>query len=171
MGVLGTLPLPMDYEIERFTRHCAASGRVLAEGEEFYSVLVADGGKLRRTDYSAAAWQGPPAEAIGWWKSRVPTRQTSAARLAPGEVLLNLLQQLEGVEGQEELRYLLALWLVRRRVLKLDETRRAEDGREVLTLYAPGAELHLEVAAVPPAPDRAAELEAYLGQLLFAEAT
>lgn len=160
----------MDYEIERFTRHCAVTGRTLAEGEEFYSVLVSEGGQVRRRDFSAAAWQGPPAEAIGWWKSRVPTRQAHSARLAPGEVLFNLLQQLEGAAGQEELRYLLALWLVRRRVVRLEETRCEPQGREVLMLYAPRWEMRLEVAAVPPDPKRTAELEAYLGQLLFAEA-
>jgi hypothetical protein len=142
----------------------------LAEGEEFYSVLVAEGGQVRRRDYCAAAWSGPPAEAIGWWKSRVPARQVQAARLAPGEVLLNLLQQLEGIEEQQELRYLLALWLVRRRVLRLEETRREPQGREVLALYAPRLDLRLEVAAVPPGPERTAELEAYLAKLLFAEA-
>ncbi len=161
----------MDYEVERFTRQCAATGRALAEGEEFYSVLVAEGGQVRRRDYSAAAWQGPPEEAIGWWKSRVPTRQSHRARLAPGDVLLNLLQELEGVAGQEELRYLLALWLVRRRQLRLEETRHEPQGEEVLMLYSPRLDVRLEVAAVPPGPERRAELEAYLAQLLFAEAT
>ncbi len=30
----------IDYEIQRCTRHCAASGRELVEGETFYSVLL-----------------------------------------------------------------------------------------------------------------------------------
>lgn len=160
----------MDYEVERFTRQCATTGRALAEGEEFYSVLVAERGQVRRRDYSVAAWRGPPVEAIGWWKSRVPTPQARRARLAPADVLLNLLRELEGVAGQEELRYLLALWLVRRRQLRLEETRYESQGEEVLMLYSPRLDVRLEVAAVPPGPERTAELEAYLRQLLFAEA-
>src|SRR5579863_1948158 len=54
----------MDYEIQRFTRHCAVTGRELAPGEEFYTALVAAGAELKRIDYSAEAWQGPPEGAL-----------------------------------------------------------------------------------------------------------
>ena len=37
----------MDYEVQRCSRHCAESGRELAPGEAFYSVLVAEGAELR----------------------------------------------------------------------------------------------------------------------------
>ena len=48
MAVSGTLrrPLPepaMDYEIQRCTRHCHETGRELAAGETYFSVLLAEG--------------------------------------------------------------------------------------------------------------------------------
>ena len=55
----------MDFEIERCTRHCAASGRELAEGEEFYSVLLREGRKSKRRDYACDAWPGAP-EGANW---------------------------------------------------------------------------------------------------------
>ena len=43
----------MDYEVQRFTRHCATTGRELAPGEEFYTALVAEGAEVRRLDFAA----------------------------------------------------------------------------------------------------------------------
>ena len=53
-----------------------------APGETYYSVLVAEGAELKRYDYAADAWQGPPAEAVGWWKSQIPDR-TPARNTGP----------------------------------------------------------------------------------------
>ena len=51
----------MEYEIERSAKSCAATGREFAPGEEFYSVLIAEGAELKRCDYSAAGLAGPAA--------------------------------------------------------------------------------------------------------------
>ena len=63
---VGKEAVVIDYEIQRCTRHCAASGRELVEGETFYSVLLQRGASLERVDYSAEAWNGPPPDALGW---------------------------------------------------------------------------------------------------------
>ena len=67
----------MDYEVQRSTRHCSVTGREFAPGESFYSVLLSEGADLRRLDYAADAWQGPPPEALAWWKSQVPDRNAN----------------------------------------------------------------------------------------------
>ena len=36
----------LDFDIQRFTRHCHATGRELSPGEAFYSVLVSEGERL-----------------------------------------------------------------------------------------------------------------------------
>ena len=71
----------MDYEVQNFTRRCTATGREFAPGEWYYSVLMAEGADLKRYDYSIDAWQGPPAEAIGYWKSQVPDKTTRRKQL------------------------------------------------------------------------------------------
>ena len=68
----------MDYEIQRCTRRCAATEREFAPGEEFFSVLVAEGAELRRLDYCAEAWEGPPENATGNW---VKVTQRFAVRI------------------------------------------------------------------------------------------
>jgi len=161
----------MDYEVQRCTRHCAASGRPLNEGEEFFSVLVVEGADVRRYDYAVEAWQGAPAGALGWWKSRIPSREAKKTQLAPGEVLLQLFTELEGVVEKQDMRYVLSLLLVRRRILRLEETEHDQAGREVLVLYSPRDETMHRVAVVMPGEVRTVQIQQELEGLLFAGAS
>jgi hypothetical protein len=161
----------MDYEVQRCTRHCAVSGRELGEGEEFFSVLIAEGSVVRRFDYSLEHWQGAPATAMSCWKSRMPTRDAHKQRLTPGEVLLELFQEWADQPDKADIRYVMALLLVRRRVLRLDETEHDELGGEVLVLQSPRDESVYRVLASPPTPQRAVEIQQDLEKLLYADAS
>ena len=161
----------MDYDVQRCTRRCEATNRELAEGETYYSVLVLDGADLQRHDYSTEAWQGPPAEGVvGWWKAQVPTRQAKHARMAPNEVLLELFQELQGQPAAQDMLYVLALLLVRRRVFRLEETQFDDQGREVMVLYCPRQEATYRVGVETPSEQRIAEIQNQLSELLFAGA-
>jgi hypothetical protein len=163
----------MDFEVERCTRHCAASGRPLAEGEEFYSCLISEGTQVKRYDYAVEAWQGPPEQALGWWKSRMPTQQAKKNKLAPSEVLLELFTGLEHVADKQDMRYVLALLMVRRRILKVEEPAGEEaegDHEETLVVYCPRNETTYHVSVVVPSEERADEIQHELSRLLFADA-
>ena len=84
----------LDFEIQRCTRRCAATDRALEPGEICYSVLESRGADIIRKDYSKSAWSGPPAEAFGWWKSRIPELSAKRIKLAPNDVLVELFEQL-----------------------------------------------------------------------------
>jgi hypothetical protein len=161
----------MEYEVERCTRHCAASGRELKEDEEFYSVLTTEKKDVRRHDYAAEAWAGPPEKALAWWKSRMPTREAKKGQLAPNEVLLQLFAELEHVPEKADLRYVLALLLVRRRVLREEESAHDDSEGEVMVLYSPREERTYRAAVAVPDEGRAEQIQTELRQLLFAEAT
>lgn len=171
----------MEYDVQKCTRRCAVSGRELQEGETFFSVLVAEGPAVGRRDFAPDAWQGPPEGALGWWKSKVPTRESRRARMAPSEVLLELFHELEDHVDKADMRYVLALLLVRRRVLRIEEpatgtedpaTENADRGTgtglPVLTLYCTRDDTTHRVACVPPDKARAEQIQAELGKLLFA---
>jgi hypothetical protein len=160
----------MDFEVQRCTRHCAASGRELAEGEEFYSAIVAEGADVRRLDYAVEGWQGPPQGAMAWWKSRMPTREARKSQLAPSEALLELFANLEEVADKQDMRYVMALLLVRRRILRLEDTETDPQDREVLVLYCPRDESTHRVTSVVPDESRANEIQNELAGLLFAGA-
>jgi hypothetical protein len=154
----------MDYEFQTCTRRCAATGRELAPGEAYYSALVPDGEGWRRLDYAVEAWQGPPPEALGWWKSQRP--DVRRAHWAPNDVLLDFFDRLEGQAENQDLRYVLALLLVRRRVMRLEETQSAGQGPEVLVLYCPRRETTHQVAAIVPDEARAKQIQEELARLL-----
>jgi hypothetical protein len=161
----------MDYEVQRCTRQCATSGRDLAPGEEFYSVLVAAGAELIRRDYAVEAWEGPPEGAVAWWKSQMPNPQATKMRLAPNEVLLQLFDQLEEQPDKRDMRYVLALLLVRRRVMRLEGSERDAEGRELLVLYCPRRDATYQVPEETPNDERANQIQEELAQLLYARAT
>jgi hypothetical protein len=155
----------MDFEIQRCTRRCAASGRELAPGEAFFSVLRRHGAELARADYAAEAWTGPPDDCLGWWKSRMPDRDTGRAKLAPNDVLLQLFQQLEAVPDKQDMRFVLALLLVRRRVLQV-ETSSADDAN-YMTLFCPRDESTCRVATLMPDDERTEQIQDELARLLY----
>lgn len=156
----------MDYEVQRSSRHCVRSGRELTPGEPFYSVLVAEGADVRRYDYAVDAWQGPPQEAIGWWKSQIPDRNAKRMHWAPNDVMLQFFDELAEQPDKQDMRYVLALLLVRRRVMRLEETEQDDQGREVLILYCPRRETSYKVPAVTPDQSRIDEIQQELTRLL-----
>ncbi|MEX0937671.1 MAG: hypothetical protein WDZ59_07400 [Pirellulales bacterium] len=170
-------PLPsgtgemMDFEVQRCTRHCAATGRAFEPGEMFYSALLSEGKNVVRHDYGADSWNGPPEGALGWWKSRMPEKDAKRPTLAPNDVLLDLLDELADQPGSVDMRYVLSLLLVRRRVLRLEETEHDEEGREWTELYCPRRETTYRILATTPTPERAAEIQEELTKLLYSDAS
>lgn len=160
----------IDYEVQRCTRHCAVTLRKLQPGEMFYSTLATEGAQVVRHDYSAEAWQGPPEGVLGWWKSHMPERDARRLHWVPNDVMLELLETLQSQPDKQDMRYVLALLLIRRRVVRLEETERDELSREVSVLYCPRREATYRVLTVMPSAERTAEIQEELARLLFANA-
>jgi hypothetical protein len=159
----------MDYEIRRSARHCAKTGRELAPGETFYSVLTREGADLARADYAAETWEGPPEGALGWWKARVPAPDAKRMHWAPNDVMLDLFEQLADQPEQADLRYVLALLLIRRRVMRHEDTL-DEGHNETMVLYCPRREAEYRVTAAPPGQERVVPIQNELARLLLSNA-
>jgi hypothetical protein len=160
----------LDFEVQRCTRHCAKNQRELRPGEVFYSVLMAEGAQVVRYDYAAEAWSGEPANALGWWKSRMPEPNATRMHWAPSDVMLQYFEELDSQPARGDERYVLALLLLRRRIVRLEETQRNASGRETLVLYSLRNEREYGVEVVVPAPERVREIQEHLARLFFADA-
>ena len=88
---------------------------------------------------------------------------------APNDVMLDLFDEFADEPAQADLRYVLALLLLRRRVMRLEDTETGETG-ETMVLYCPRRETEYRVSAAPPGPDRVSEIQQELARLLFANA-
>ena len=93
----------LEFHIKKATRLCYKTGERLAPGATFYSVLVTEENEVVRHDYSLAAWEGAPEDALAWWKSEMPDEEGSKVNLAPDEVVLQYFQQLIETNEQEEI--------------------------------------------------------------------
>ena len=148
-------------------------------GEEFYSVLIAEGAQVVRRDFSTEAWEGPPEECLGWWKATVPDPKSTKMQWAPNEVMLHYFEDLAQQREKRETRYVLALLLLRRKVFRLqpDDVESDDSGdtqpdssEEVLSVYCATNDASYQVRVVVPDEMKSAEIQNELAELLFARA-
>jgi hypothetical protein len=125
-----------NFEVARATGVCGASGRPLTVGETYVACLWSsppaegqDTERLSRTDYSTDAWIGgarPAGPIVGHWRATLAAPNTCKRTLIGDDELLDLFLQLaEATEPKRQaFRYLLALILVRKRLLRVETARR-----------------------------------------------
>ena|GEM_PF-345279 len=120
------------WQVDRAAGLCNVTGRALEEGEEFYTVLFEDGESFRRADYSLDAWQGPPDGSSCHFKTRVPVKKKAKQLLVGNEALVTFFVHLadESEPIRVQFRFVLALILMRKRILRYEGTR-SEDGAEI----------------------------------------
>lgn len=160
----------VDFEVQRCTRHCAKTEREFRPGETFVSVLIEEGKDVVRYDYALDAWEGPPENVVGWWKAQMPEPNAKKVNWAPNDVMLHYFESLEADATKADVRYVLALLMVRRRILRLEETETADDGSEVLVLYCAKKEAEYKVTVLDPTGERVAEIQDELSKLLYSDA-
>lgn len=161
-----------DYSIAKSTRKCSKSGRALEPGEAYVSAIVPDGESVKRVDIAVAEWEEPDAETIGWWRCKMPDAKAVKLRPAPNGVLLDTLSELLDCPGKESLSYMLALLLVRRRVLIEDEklsidSDEADDAFWKLSCSADKRQWN--VPLIDPTAETVLALQDELNDLLFTE--
>lgn len=159
-----------EYKVNRCTRRCHALDRPLRDGEYYYSVVIEAGDDYDRRDYSAEAWKEPPEGAVGWWKSRMPESDQKKMVLAPPEVLIDLLRQMERFPERMKSRYLLALMLMRRRMIKPVDNNEGEtrEGVFYVEVAADGSVIEIEECKITRSESDALRDE--LNELLYCEA-
>lgn len=144
----------MDLDLQRPGVTCALTGRPFTPGDAICSALVRGAAGIERRDVHAQAWTGPPEAALAWWRSTVPAARSSGPVLAPTDVLLDVLEELDGRPDDAALRYLLALELVRRRALRITDGPAAAP-ELVLTCRKRDRDYRVAVAGAAAAADEA----------------
>jgi len=132
------------YPIGRPQRSCAATGRPLAAGEHTVATLVENPqtGQIERRDFSLEAWNATPRPVparllLASWKVTVPATDEKPRPILDDDAMLDLFEQLDGGDtpappgstdekpatGRAALRLVLALMMIRRRLLSHESNR------------------------------------------------
>ncbi len=125
----------MTYPLASSHRVCARTGKVLQPGEKHMVVLRNKDESLAREEVSMEAWAEPDQDAFAWWQTNVPDRQASARLIIDDGLVYDCFTRLESEEDAVKVnfRYVLALWLLRKRKLKFEDVRK-DQGHEWLML-------------------------------------
>jgi hypothetical protein len=83
--------------------------------------------------------------------------------------MLHYFEQLGDSPDKQDVRYVLALLMIRRRIVRLEETEQDDQGQETLVLLCPRNESEYRVHVVIPGDDRAKEIQDELARLLFGD--
>ncbi len=135
-----------EWEIARSQRRCAGCETGFEELEVYHSALYERPDGFDRRDFCRRCWQGATDEMFSFWKTQVPAREAKPKRFVDDEVLVDFFEKLTGAteEVKVNFRYMLALVLMRKKLLKFEGTRR--DGTvEVLKVKLRGRDEVLEV--------------------------
>jgi hypothetical protein len=159
----------MDYQLKPIGKICAHTGAKLLPGDGCYSAVVPKGSEWERVDFSREAWNGPPEEALGYWRTKVPAAEPKRRVLNPDALLRHFEQLTEDANpAQDKFRYVLALLLVQRRRLRIAGTR-PEAAATILELAGSQGEGPYEVREEPLRPEEFESLENELNQRLTTE--
>jgi len=136
----------MDYHLKPLSKACAICEEPLTAGERVHSIVKQQHGGLERLDICEECWVAAPDGMIAHWQCVVPEpEQKRAAQLDPDSMLAYLEQLVETADPeQDKLKYVLALFLLQKRRLKLDGSS-GSDGGEFLQLSGSRGEGPFEI--------------------------
>lgn len=131
----------MEFNIRPVAKCCSRTGKPFRSGDICWSILVEKDGQMVRQDISSDAWEGPPRDAIGHWRSLVAESAESGRPKLDADSLFDYFLQLSDSPNivQQQYRYVLALLLLRKRRLVLEEVVEIDE-RPTMRLVGSGGE-------------------------------
>ncbi len=138
----------MEWEIKKGSNGCVLCNKGFSEEEEYYSALFDESNAFARKDFCTSCWNRDNQEGFfSFWKTKVPKKNKPAQTLINSEILLDMFVRLAGHDQvhQRNFRYVLALYLIRKKIFKLKSLKRQE-GEEIITLSYPKDDREFSVA-------------------------
>ncbi len=127
----------MEWHINKGSRVCVLCERTFAEEDVYLSALYDENNAFIRKDFCVECWDKKGERDIfSYWKTKVPKKQETVQRYANIDVFYDLFNklELENDVSRVNFRYVLSLYLMRKKVLKL-KTSHKSNGNEYLVLH------------------------------------
>jgi hypothetical protein len=155
----------IDFDVASPSRRCAATEREFAPGEAIVSYLVREGTEIVRKDVSPEVWAGPPEGCVAWWRSQIPHPASKKVSWSPDEEALEWFASLVLPEQAAE-RYVLALALTRKRLLRLVRTENDAAGAETMVFISAVDDSEHAVTVVEPSAEEIEAIQRILAERL-----
>jgi len=138
--------MAIEWEIKGRSHVCAATGHQFADGEPFYTLLFRErGGGFRREDLCEAAWQSRNKTKAphSFWRNKFEIPPPPAPEPPGKQSAESLLRQYMSEPGEEHtnVRFILALMMERKRLLKPIEVKEEDGKRLQIYLHAKTGEI------------------------------
>lgn len=156
-----------DWKVEKGRQECSDCGADLEPGDPFFSALRQEEGDFQRVDFCSDCWKSErAADFFCFWKSRRP--ESEGQQTVGPAVLLDLLEQMRHPSNRREkaLRFVLALYLSRKKILTLQQE---GGGNDHLVFEAAKGEQQYHVEPVDLGEEERAELTRSLQNMLSVE--
>ncbi len=157
------------WRIGRSKGLCSACGKEFAPNQGLYSALREEGEEFARLDFCQGCWPGQaPGDFFCHWKTRRPEPQQK--QVLDTGLMLEFFDRLEGAEAENKkvFRFVIALYLMRRKELKLIGPERSE-GKETLVFERRSTGDKVRVENPNLGEEQLQEAAAQLGSLLNAD--
>lgn len=165
-----------EYNISRPVGSCRECERAFEPEEEFIAAVREVEDELRREDYCRPCWQqkdDPEAaeDLLGTWRTRMPRPQEKKKLFVDDDVLINFFERLAQADDEAKLsfRYVLALVLMRKKILIYEGSRKRDDGRDVWIMRMKGTKQEHDVVDPGMDEDQISQVSDQLGQILEGE--
>ena len=125
-----------NWEIKSRSEVCAVTGRPFVEGEYFYTLLFHERDGFRREDMSEEAWRGrnDNIQPFSFWRAKFEPPPPPEPEPLGKETAEDLLRRYieENAPDKAAARFILAVMLERKRLLKQIEAKDAPEGRVLI---------------------------------------
>jgi hypothetical protein len=155
-------------EVPRPAGVCAVSGETIAPGDKFVAAIRETPDGIERRDVLLAHWPTFDREGVlAFWHTVMPQAEQKKKLFVDDEVLCTLFERLADATEEAKLnfRFVLALVLMRKRLIVYEETRR-EEGHDVWVVRLKGREDRLDLVDPKLDETKVADVSQQLGEIL-----
>ena len=159
-----------EWEINKPLGQCYGTERKIESGEEYFAALVETEEGLQRRDFCADYWESQKPDVFCYWKSRLPEPGQKKQLFVDDQMLMAFFERLEKETDPEKInfRFVLALILMRKRILKYDETKNDGD-KEIWCLRIVGEKQIVEVINPHLDEEQIEQLSSQIGEILHTD--
>ncbi len=127
----------MEWYVNKGSKACFLCERTFTEEEVYLSALYDESNTFIRKDFCVECWdKKDDGDIFSYWKTKIPKKLETVQRYANIDVFYDLFNKLENENdiSRVNFRYVLSLYLMRKKILKL-KTSHKSNGNEYLVLH------------------------------------